>query len=173
MSHALRKLLTILNTLQDGLCLVVMLVIIILTAVMVASMCAQVFWRYVLNDSLIWPEEVSRYAFIWVSCLGMSVGARRGDLIAIDVLWAGRPKRVRLFISIVARVLTIPLLIVFAWEGWVLINVVAGQRAAATNVPVWWVYLALPISSVFALSFMLETLARDVRALSHLEDAAE
>jgi TRAP-type C4-dicarboxylate transport system permease small subunit len=173
MSHALRKLLTILKTLQDGLCLVVMLVIIILTAVMVASMCAQVFWRYVLNDSLIWPEEVSRYAFIWVSCLGMSVGARRGDLIAIDVLWAGRPKRVRLFISIVARVLTIPLLIVFAWEGWVLINVVAGQRAAATNVPVWWVYLALPISSVFALSFMLETLARDVRALSHLEDAAE
>jgi TRAP-type C4-dicarboxylate transport system permease small subunit len=173
MSHALRKLLTILKTLQDELCRVVMLVIIILTAVMVASMCAQVFWRYVLNDSLIWPEEVSRYAFIWVSCLGMSVGARRGDLIAIDVLWAGRPKRVRLFISIVARVLTIPLLIVFAWEGWVLINVVAGQRAAATNVPVWWVYLALPISSVFALSFMLETLARDVRELALLEDAAE
>ena len=173
MSHPRRKLPTILKALQDGLCRVVMLVIIVLTAVMVASMCAQVFWRYVLNDSLIWPEEVSRYAFIWVSCLGMSVGVRRGDLIAIDVLWAGRPKRVRLFISIVARVLTIPLLIVFAWEGWVLINVVAGQRAAATNVPVWWVYLALPISSVFALSFMLETLARDVRALSHLEDAAE
>ena len=150
-----------------------MLVIIILMAVMVASMCAQVFWRYVLNDSLIWPEEVSRYAFIWVSCLGMSVGVRRGDLIAIDVLWAGRPKRARLFISIVARVLTIPLLIVFAWEGWVLIDVVAGQRAAATNVPVWWVYLALPISSVFAALFILETLARDIRELSLLEAGAE
>ena len=173
MSHPRRKLPTILKALQDGLCRVVMLVIIVLTAVMVASMCAQVFWRYVLNDSLIWPEEVSRYAFIWVSCLGMSVGARRGDLIAIDVLWAGRPKRVRLFISIVARVLTIPLLIVFAWEGCVLINVVAGQRAAATNVPVWWIYLALPVSSVLALSFMLETIARDVRALSLLEDAGE
>jgi TRAP-type C4-dicarboxylate transport system permease small subunit len=173
MSHFLRKLLAILRTLQDGLCRAVMLVIIILTAVMVASMFAQVFWRYVLNDSLIWPEEVSRYAFIWVSCLGMSVGARRGDLIAIDVLWAGRPKRVRLFISIVARVLSVPLLIVFAWEGWVLIDVVVGQRAAATNVPVWWVYLALPISSVFALLFVLETLAGDIRELSLLEDAAE
>ena len=173
MNHFLAKSVAMLEIAQEGLCRIVMLVVMTLMAVIVASMCAQVFWRYVLNDSLIWPEEVSRYAFIWVSCLGMSVGARRGDLIAIDVLWAGRPKRVRLFISIVARVLTIPLLIVFAWEGWVLINVVAGQRAAATNVPVWWVYLALPISSVFALSFMLETLARDVRALSHLEDAAE
>jgi TRAP-type C4-dicarboxylate transport system permease small subunit len=173
MNHFLRKLLAILKTLQDGLCRAVMLVIIILTAVMVASMCAQVFWRYVLNDSLIWPEEVSRYAFIWASCLGMSVGARRGDLIAIDVLWAGKPKRVRLFISIVARVLSVPLLIVFAWEGWVLIDVVVGQHAAATNVPVWSVYLALPISSVFALLFVLETLARDIRELSLLEDTAE
>jgi TRAP-type C4-dicarboxylate transport system permease small subunit len=142
----------------------------VLVAVMVASMCAQVFWRYVLNDSLIWPEEVSRHAFIWASCLGMSVGVRRGDLIAIDVLWAERPKRVRVFVSIIARLLSIPLLAVFAWEGWVLIGVVAGQRAAATNLPVAWVYLALPISSVLALLFMFEALARDIRELSLFTD---
>ena len=37
----------------------------------------------------------------------------------------------------------------------------------------WAVYLALPISSVFVLLFVLETLARDIRELSLLEDAAE
>ena len=167
MSHPRRKLPTILKALQDGLCRVVMLVIIVLMAVMVASMCAQVFWRYVPNDSLsIWPEEVSRYAFIWVSCLGMSVGVRRGDLIAIDVLWAGRPKRVRLFISIVARVLIIPLLIVFAWEGWVLIDVVAGHaplpRMYRSGGSIW--HCRFP--PCWRVSFMLETLARDIRELS-------
>ncbi len=173
MNHFLGTFPAILKALQDGLCRTVTLVIIALTAVMVASMCAQVFWRYVLNDSLIWPEEVSRYAFIWVSCLGMSVGVRRGDLIAIDVLWAGRPKRVRLLISIVARMLSVPLLIVFVWQGWVLIDVVAGQRTAATNVPIWWVYLALPVSSMLALLFVSETLARDIRELPHSEGARE
>jgi TRAP-type C4-dicarboxylate transport system permease small subunit len=173
MNHVLRRLLAALKVSQDGLCQVVMSAIMILVAVMVASMCAQVFWRYVLNDSLIWPEEVSRYAFIWASCLGMSVGVRRGDLIAIDVLWVDRPKRVRLFVSIVARLLTIPLLVVFAWEGLILMDVVAGQRAAATNVPVAWVYLALPMSSVLALLSMLETLARDIRALSRFADGPE
>ena len=117
MNRHLRKLLPRLTRLHDRLCQAVMWVIILLTAVMVASLCAQVFCRYVLNDSLIWPEEVSRYAFIWVSCLGMSAGVRRGDLIAIDVLWANRPKRTRLLVSIVARALIIPLLIPLSLRG--------------------------------------------------------
>ena len=150
-----------------------MLALVLLTTLMVASLCAQVFWRYFLNDSLIWPEEVSRYAFIWVSCLGMCAGVRRGDLIAIDVLWVDRPKRVRLFVSLTARMLIIPLLIVFIWEGSALIDVVAGQHTAGTNIPVGWVYLALPLSSVLALLFVFETLARDICELSIPEDHSE
>jgi TRAP-type C4-dicarboxylate transport system permease small subunit len=165
-----RKSLMTLTSVNHGLCKVVMLVIIGLTSVMVASLCAQVFWRYVLNDSLVWPEEVARYAFIWVSCLGMSVGVRRRDLIAIDVLWVGRPKRVRLFVSIATGLLIVPLLVVFVWQGAVLMDVVAGQEAAATNVPVGWIYLALPLSSVLALLFVAETLIRDVCDLSLREE---
>jgi TRAP-type C4-dicarboxylate transport system permease small subunit len=170
MNHFLAKSVAMLEIAQEGLCRIVMLVVMTLMAVIVASMCAQVFWRYVLNDSLIWPEEVSRYAFIWASCLGMSVGVRRGDLIAIDVLWARRPNRVRRLVSIVARLLMIPLLVVFIWEGGVLMGAVAGQRTAATQVPVAFVYLALPISSTFALLFLLETLVRDFRELWLLGD---
>jgi TRAP-type transport system small permease protein len=170
MNHFLAKSVAMLEIAQEGLCRIVMLVVMTLMAVIVASMCAQVFWRYVLNDSLIWPEEVSRYAFIWASCLGMSVGVRRGDLIAIDVLWARRPNRVRRLVSIVARLLMIPLLVVFIWEGEVLMEAVAGQRTAATQVPVALVYLALPISSTFALLFLLETLVRDFRELWLLGD---
>ena len=66
MNYFLAKSVAMLEIAQEGLCRIVMLVVMTLMAVIVASMCAQVFWRYVLNDSLIWPEEVSRYAFIWV-----------------------------------------------------------------------------------------------------------
>lgn len=172
MSNFCRRLLVALKMLLDGLCRVVMLAVIILIVVIVASISAQVFWRYVLNNSLIWPEEVSRYAFLWASCLGMSVGVRRGDLIAIDVLWAGRPKRVRLIVSIVTRLLVAPLLFVFVWEGGILMDVVAGQRTASTQMPVSWVYLALPISSVFALLFLFEALAVDLGNLLSLEEGA-
>ena len=170
MNALTRRFLLTLTSLHDALCRVVMLVIIVLTSLMVASLCAQVFWRYVLNDSLIWPEEVARYAFIWVSCLGMSVGVRRRDLIAIDVLWVDRPKRVRLFVSIATSLLIIPLLVVFVWQGSVLIDVAAGQQTAATNLPIGWVYLALPLSSGLALLFVAETLLRDFCDLSLLAE---
>jgi TRAP-type C4-dicarboxylate transport system permease small subunit len=136
-----------------------------LMAVIVVSIAAQVFWRYVLNNALVWPEEVSRYCFMWACCLGMSVGVRRGDLIAIDVLWEGKPRRLRLTVSILARILTIPLLVVFVWQGWNLVGVVAGQLTASTQIPVGWVYLALPVSSGLALLFLVEMLSADIRAL--------
>jgi TRAP-type C4-dicarboxylate transport system permease small subunit len=156
----------------DGICQLVMLVITCLTAVIVISIATQVFWRYVLNNALVWPEEVSRYCFIWACCLGMSVGVRRGDLIAIDVLWENKPKRTRLIVSIVARLLTIPLLVVFVWQGANLVRIVANQLTASTQLPVGWVYVALPASCVLALIFLFENLTADIRNfLSGAEEA--
>jgi hypothetical protein len=38
----------------------------------------QVFFRYVLNNSLPWPEEVARLGFVWVVFLGMALGDPSG-----------------------------------------------------------------------------------------------
>ena len=40
-----------------------------LLAVMLALILAQVFFRYVLNDSLAWTEELAKFAMVWVACL--------------------------------------------------------------------------------------------------------
>lgn len=40
-----------------------------LLAIMLAMILAQVFFRYVLNDSLPWTEELAKFAMVWVACL--------------------------------------------------------------------------------------------------------
>jgi TRAP-type C4-dicarboxylate transport system permease small subunit len=40
-----------------------------LLAVMLGMILAQVFFRYVLNDSLAWTEELAKFAMVWVACL--------------------------------------------------------------------------------------------------------
>ena len=50
-----------------------MTVSILLLVLLVGSSAAQVFTRYILNNSLIGTEEVARYCFIWISMLGGSI----------------------------------------------------------------------------------------------------
>jgi TRAP-type C4-dicarboxylate transport system permease small subunit len=40
-----------------------------LLAIMLGMILAQVFFRYVLNDSLAWTEELAKFAMVWVACL--------------------------------------------------------------------------------------------------------
>ena len=34
---------------------------------MVVACTAQVIWRYLFNDPLVWSEELARYLFVWIS----------------------------------------------------------------------------------------------------------
>ena len=53
---------------------------------MTAMIAAQVFWRYVLNDSLIWTEPASVMIMGWFIFLGAAVGIREGYHLSFDVL---------------------------------------------------------------------------------------
>ena len=41
--------------------------LIIMTAVMVIVIFAQVFTRYVMGNSLYWSEELGKFIFVWIS----------------------------------------------------------------------------------------------------------
>ena len=45
----------------------------------------QVFFRFVLNNSLSWTEELARYCFIWMHMLGASILGGVGFTMAIFV----------------------------------------------------------------------------------------
>lgn len=59
-------------------------ILLILTTVVVTL--TQIFFRYVLNASLSWPEELARWAFVWMVFVGMAIGVHRNSHIAIDLL---------------------------------------------------------------------------------------
>ena len=46
----------------------------------------QVIFRYVLNDSITWSEELARYIFIWMIWLGTSVSMKTKEHIRMDML---------------------------------------------------------------------------------------
>ena len=52
---------------------------------MVFIIFAQVIMRYIFNNSLSWSEELGKFLFVWISWLGISIGAKRKEHIKITM----------------------------------------------------------------------------------------
>ncbi|MEX0759119.1 MAG: TRAP transporter small permease subunit, partial [Tistlia sp.] len=117
----------------DAIAMVVGAALALLLTVIVVAIFAQVFWRYVLNEPLVWPEEAARYSFIWLSFLGLPLLLRHGEMIAVETVAAALPERVRALLQGLAGLLAVPLLVILVWQGIRLMDVVSGQIAPATG----------------------------------------
>ena len=101
-------------------------------AFMVVFILTQVFFRYVLNSALPWPDEAARFAMLWMTGLMAPTAYRRGGFVAIDMMARALPRAV-------ARVLTFALLLVCTvviWEalkiGWSEVTGFAGTFKTAS-----------------------------------------
>lgn len=142
-----------------------------LMALIVIIMVVQVFARYVLNDSLIWAEELCRYLLIWITFLFIGIAFQRGEFIAVDILTANLTPRRRFILK---AVVTVPVL-VFLWlmvtNGYAYATRFAAQNipaidfiwtsltGAPAKVPIVWVYVSVPIGSGLLLLHMILSLA--------------
>jgi TRAP-type C4-dicarboxylate transport system permease small subunit len=79
--------------------------------VIVVVMAVQVFFRYALNESLIWAEELCRYVLIWMAFLFAGVAFHRGDFVAMDMIGQALPRTWRFALKVAV---TIPAF-VFLW----------------------------------------------------------
>lgn len=111
-----------------------------------------VFFRYVLNDSLTWTEEVSRYGLVYITYLGCAVGIRRRTHIRIDVIERILPARLGPAVRVLVDLVTAVFLAWMAVLSYEIIGVLWASRSAAVQIPMRYVYLALLLG--FALSLL-------------------
>lgn len=65
-------------------------------SLMTAIIAAQVFYRYVLNNSIVWSEPFSVILMGWFIFFGAAVGIREGYHLSFDILLYVVPTRVKL-----------------------------------------------------------------------------
>jgi TRAP-type C4-dicarboxylate transport system permease small subunit len=128
----------------------------VLACVMLVIGFMQVIWRYVLEASLYWSEELLRYMYVWVIFLGTSVAIRGRLHVSIDAfvnLLKGRPLHM---LKTVIHLLTVAFfaLVVVIGVQFTLHNL--GQVSPAVRLPMSVAYLAIPLGGLFSLIFTLE-----------------
>jgi TRAP-type C4-dicarboxylate transport system permease small subunit len=109
---------------------------------------AQVFFRYILNHSLFWSEELARYLMVWLTFLGAGVAYYRRVHPGIDILTRhlsrGHQRRLEMLIHAICLGFFSILVVYgirFAWF-------VRLQISPALSIPKWIVFAVIPVSGV-------------------------
>lgn len=149
----------------------------------VVIMIVQVFARYVLNASLIWAEELCRYILIWQSFFLIGIAYQQGEMIILDVLSGRVSPAVRFLIRVLVALPVCYFLYLMVRHG----IVHAGRFKAQTipaidfiwtslvgrpaHVPVFWVYVSVPVGCAILLIHILAGLAGEALALAKSQAA--
>jgi TRAP-type C4-dicarboxylate transport system permease small subunit len=133
-------------------------------AVALAVMAAQVIGRYVLGSSIIWAEELARYALIWSAMIGSAVAYREGAHIGVTVLIDALPRRLQRPLARLVHLAALAFALVVTWQGWFLAmrNFDRGQTSPALQIDIAWIYLAVPVGGALLALAALEALWRGV-----------
>lgn len=107
-------------------------VAVVAIALMVIAILIQVFFRYVLNNALPWPDEAARFAMLWMTGLIAPTAYRRGGFVAIDMLALALPERVGAVLSLGLLIVAGTVLGVAVNIGWGEVTGFGGRFATAS-----------------------------------------
>ena len=124
----------------------------ILLAVILILVFLQVILRYLFGQSIVWSEEVSRYAFVWATFIGASLASRQGLHVAVGLVIDRVPPSVQKWLSVFSNLLVL----LFAFVS----TAVTGQvaiRAYHQQTAILQIPMAIPYAGM-CFGFLLITL---------------
>jgi len=135
---------------------------------------ATVVFRFLLESSLAFPDELIRYLFIWLVFLGSAIAFRRNMHAAIGLLVARLPAGTKRIALLAATILSAGFFVLVGHAGIQLTIRAAPQISPALEVSMAWVMAAVPVGMGLLALYAIELFCRQWRAeLSELtaEDA--
>ena len=132
---------------------------------MVLVVMLQVLFRYLLNDSLIWAEEVARTMMVWTAFMVAPWGYRVGATIRIDFFVEELTPRIRSLMNLSLNVLICWILVVFLKESFGFWSRGLLVRSSSLPMQVAWFYSIVPVSLFALLLVGLELALRNLLSL--------
>lgn len=116
-------------------------------ATMAVIIILQVFQRYIVQNSLDWPEELARYLFIFSVYIGSSFAASERRHLEVTIARTVFGVKIGHYFTIVAYLITVAFCGIMVVWGIKMIQFVmdSGQVAPALQFPMWIAYICIPL----------------------------
>lgn len=139
-----------------------------LVSIMVVTVLWQVFTRLVLRSPAVWTEESSTYMLMWCGVVGAAYAYGEKAHIGMEYFAYKLNARNRRILEILIAILVG----FFAFQAMLIggLNFVRNafinhQTSPTMGIPVGYLYLCLPISAVFIISYSIEFIVEDISFL--------
>ncbi len=116
--------------------------------VMTVMIFLQVIYRYLLGESLSFSEELARYMFIWSVAMGSALALRTRSHIGVEILVERLPRSLATPAKILACAISLVFYGMLIWYGFEMVGETMDQESAALELPMGYVYLAVPLSAI-------------------------
>lgn len=112
----------------------------------------QILMRAFGGSSLTWAEEVARYFYVWSVFLSLGCTIRGGTILKVDLLLEKLPKGLRQVVQNFLELINVVLYAYLAYYSILVVQSVqsSGQTSPALEIPMYLVYLIIPIGFVLA-----------------------
>ena len=141
---------------------------------MVIVIIIQVFFRYVLNNALPWPDEVARFLMLWMTGLIAPSAYRWGGFVSIDMLQRFLPKTLSNILVFLILIISLTVLLIGFEMGLRHIN--AGWIFSSSSIKIpysllggkteamklAWMYMSLPVGIFLLISVNIELIFRTI-----------
>ena len=106
-------------------------------------------WQFTRHIDLIWAQELCIYLFIWMAKFGAAYGVRTGIHVGVDVLINLLSEKKRRFWILFGLLSGATFTSIVAYLGGKFVYHVhaSGQVSPDLEMPMWIVYLAIPLGS--------------------------
>lgn len=136
-----------------------------LFSAMIVLCVLQVFFRYVINTSLAWTEELARYCFIASIYFGASYGVRSDEHIRVEVLSSFLPQKAAFICRTIADILWLvfSVYIVYISIGMCETFIMRGQTTPTLHLPTGAVYAIVPVGFTLMSIRVFQKIWRDIK----------
>ena len=146
---------------RDKLNRVLEVILIMLLSIMVLNVSWQVFSRYVLANPSSFTDELARYLMIWLGVLGTAYVSGKRLHVAIDILHSqlslsSQKTMQKVIFSIV--ILATFLIFIIGGSRLVYLSYLLGQKSAALQIPLYLVYVCVPLSGACIIFYKINDL---------------
>ena len=115
---------------------------------------AQVFFRYVINFSLSWSQDLLTYILIWSVFIGISLAVRKRRHIKVELAFLILPEKASFYLKVLSNYIFMIFCCIisyFSLHKVYKLIFVNPQMSESTGLPMWVIQVAIPFGFILSI----------------------